>query len=235
MGIFKNHYNTPGPGISKDAPRKKGIALFFDIFLREFFDLLKLNLLFLLFCVPIVTIPAAFTAMSKITVTMVRDENHFLWTDFWSEFKADFVKSLGAGALVFLGSGMGAFGLWFYNRMAANSLFFYFPLGLSLLFVMFLTIMGFYIFPMIALVNLPLKKIIHNAFLLTFVCFHYNLLTIVIVGVLSFLCIGFFPYTLPVLLLLWFSFINLMTTFCAYYGIQRYVICASDEQKETGE
>ncbi len=224
MGIFRSNFNRPGPGIPKNAPQKKGVALFFEIFFREFFELAKLNMLFLLFCIPIITIPAAFTAMSKVTVTMVRDENHFLWTDFWKEFKADFGRSLGAGVLVFLGSGAGVFGIWFYSKMLENSAFFYLPLGLSALVVVVLSIMGFYIFPMLALVNLPLKKIIQNAFLLTFVCLHYNLLTVVIVAVLSFFAYGFFPITLPIFIFVWFSIINFITTFCAYYGIRKFVI-----------
>lgn len=224
MGIFSSNYNRPGPGIPKNAPQKKGIALFFEIFFREFFELIKLNLLFFLFCIPIITIPAACTAMSKLTVTMVRDQNHFLWTDFWAAFKADFGKSLGAGALIFFGIGAGAFGTWFYSKLISSSIFFYLPLGLSVLIVLVLTIMGFYVFPMLALVDLPLKKIIRNAFLLTFVCFHYNLLTVAIVGVLSFLAFGFFPLTLPLFPIFWFAPVNFITTFCAYYGIRKYVI-----------
>ena len=61
------------PGIAKDAPQKKGFARYFEILWREFFPLIKLNLLFIISCLPIVTIPAALTAMNRITVTMVRD------------------------------------------------------------------------------------------------------------------------------------------------------------------
>ena len=36
------------PGIEKNAPKKKGIALFLETLWREFFPLIKLNLLFIL-------------------------------------------------------------------------------------------------------------------------------------------------------------------------------------------
>lgn len=45
-------YNTPGPGVEKDAPPKKGIALFWDILCRRFWKMVSLNLLYLLFSVP---------------------------------------------------------------------------------------------------------------------------------------------------------------------------------------
>ena len=88
------------PGIAKDAPKKKGFARYFEILWREFFPLLKLNLLFIISCLPIVTIPAALTAMNRITVTMVRDRNYFMLSDYWDAFKRDFFRSLLAGVLV---------------------------------------------------------------------------------------------------------------------------------------
>ena len=45
-------YNTPGKGVSKDEPPKKGIALFWDIFIRRFWKLVSLNALYLLFSIP---------------------------------------------------------------------------------------------------------------------------------------------------------------------------------------
>ena len=230
MGIFGNRINRPGPGIPKDVPAKKGLELFWDILFREFFELVKLNLLFCAFCLPVITIPAACAAMSKITVTMVRDQNHFLWADFWTEFKADFKKSTGAGALVFFGIGAGVFGAWFYGKLLATSSFFYLPLALSFLIVLVMTLMGFYVFPMIALVELPLKKVIQNAFLLTFLCLHYNLLTLVVTAGLTLLALSLLPVTLLLFPFLWFALMNFITTYCAYYGVRKYVISEEESR-----
>lgn len=55
MGLF-NSYLKPGPGVSKDAPQKTAFFLFFDIYFRKFWDLIKVNLLYfisiLIFFVP---------------------------------------------------------------------------------------------------------------------------------------------------------------------------------------
>ena len=45
-------YNTPGKGVSKDEPPKKGIALFGDILLRRFWKMVSLNFLYFLFSIP---------------------------------------------------------------------------------------------------------------------------------------------------------------------------------------
>ncbi len=34
--LFGNNYNRPGPGVSKDAPRKKGLARLFELLARDF-------------------------------------------------------------------------------------------------------------------------------------------------------------------------------------------------------
>lgn len=50
MGLF--NYNKPGPGISKDAPKKKGIFLYFELFGRKFSKLFSVNMLYFLFSIP---------------------------------------------------------------------------------------------------------------------------------------------------------------------------------------
>lgn len=44
-------YNTPGRGVSKDEPPKKGIALFWDIITRRFWKFVSLNFLYVLFSI----------------------------------------------------------------------------------------------------------------------------------------------------------------------------------------
>lgn len=63
MGLFSSNYNRPGPGVPKDAPKKKGIKRFFEIVGRDMGDLFKLNLLFVLCCVPLF-IAGYFTVLS---------------------------------------------------------------------------------------------------------------------------------------------------------------------------
>jgi uncharacterized membrane protein YesL len=50
LDIYK--MNSPGPGVPKDGKPKSGFKLFFDIFIRKFGSLMKVNLLFFLFNLP---------------------------------------------------------------------------------------------------------------------------------------------------------------------------------------
>ena len=52
FGFFD--YSKPGPGIPKDAPPKPRIVVFFGILQRKFWNLIKINMLFMLFNIPAV-------------------------------------------------------------------------------------------------------------------------------------------------------------------------------------
>ena len=50
FGLFD--YNRPGPGVPKDAPPKSPFIVFFEILQRKFWNLLKVNLMFVFFNLP---------------------------------------------------------------------------------------------------------------------------------------------------------------------------------------
>ena len=62
-------------------------------FLEKLKDLILLNLIWLVFCIPIVTIGPATTAMYAVARKMARGDWPFVWTTFFREFKQCFRKS----------------------------------------------------------------------------------------------------------------------------------------------
>ena len=98
MGFFNANFEKEGKGVSKDiqAPR---FILFFQIIGRRFWDLILLNLLYILFCIPIVTIGPATAAMTKILRNYARQEHAFLWADFIETFKANWKQAAIFGAI----------------------------------------------------------------------------------------------------------------------------------------
>ena len=57
------------------------------------------NVLFLLCCIPIVTIPAALSALNRYLSAIYRVGYGFSLEDYWKEFKSDILKNLPAGVL----------------------------------------------------------------------------------------------------------------------------------------
>ena len=67
-------------------------------FIAKIFDLVILNLIFIFSCVPIITIGASTSALSYVTLKMVRGEDPYIWRNFWKSFRQNFKQ----GTLVFL-------------------------------------------------------------------------------------------------------------------------------------
>ncbi|MBP3360433.1 MAG: DUF624 domain-containing protein [Clostridia bacterium] len=56
MGLFSFNYAKPGPGVDKDAPKKKGIFLYFELLGRKFFKLCQVNMLYFLCSIPYIAL-----------------------------------------------------------------------------------------------------------------------------------------------------------------------------------
>ena len=54
MALFNFHFDRPGPGVSPDAPRKKGPARFFEILGRDLMSFYLAGLLALVSALPFV-------------------------------------------------------------------------------------------------------------------------------------------------------------------------------------
>lgn len=70
-------------------------------FLTRLFDMFKLNLMWLICSIPIVTMGAATTAAYTITLKMINDEEGYIAGPFWEEFKRNLKKGSILG-MVFL-------------------------------------------------------------------------------------------------------------------------------------
>ena len=228
MPIFRFR-DKPGKGVDENAPPKTGLALFFDVLFRNFFDFMKLSLLFTLFCIPVITIPAALTAMSKIAFLMSRDQHYFLWMDFRDTFKKEFVSSTLIGWLYFAALALSGASTYTSAIQAENNNFLYVPLLIGSVSFILLVMTGFYIFPLLAAIDLTPSQAAKNAFLLAILYQPYNFVTLIIFAVLVFLLVIFTPFTLILWPLFFFMFLSFMTTFCANAGITKYVLQPEEE------
>lgn len=56
MGLFSFNYSKPGPGVEKDAPKKKGIFLYFELYFRKFWKMIQANLLYFACSIPMLIV-----------------------------------------------------------------------------------------------------------------------------------------------------------------------------------
>lgn len=124
MNWLRARFLQEGPGIPKDAPKKHGLALFGQIVAREAWDLFKLNLMIVVFSLPIITIPATHAAATRICISMVRDENTYLWRDFWQAFCRYFKAATAWGFASAIALGFSGYAAFIYGQLAGVNLAF---------------------------------------------------------------------------------------------------------------
>jgi len=159
-------------------------------FLGKVCDLIILNLLFMLCCLPIVTVGASLTAMYSVTLKMAKGEEGYIAKGFFISFKNDFkISTISWLIVLILGIG---FAMNFY---LAPQLFpgiggiiqvILIPIILSLLSLIL------YLFPYIARFENTMKETFRNACLISIANFPYTILLFLInsVGVVLFLAVN---------------------------------------------
>ena len=125
--FFQKDYATPGPGIDPDAPEKTGLARFAEILQLECVTLVKLNLLFVLSCVPLVTIPPAVFAMNQVVRRMVLDQPVDCFYHYRTAFRRYWKRAYAAFFLTALPLGCAGFGAGFYLQRAAGNFLLFAP------------------------------------------------------------------------------------------------------------
>ena len=216
---FRPGYLKEGPGIEKDAPPKTGLALFFEILVREFWQLLKLNLLFVICALPLVTFGAARAALSRCTVNMVRDVPNDVWYDFRQELKKDFPRNTVLGLLELFAIGVfllllslpGVRG----NTAVCVVLFALAAVGALVL--------G-YLWPMLVAVDVPPRAAVKNAAVLALAFPQHSLPALAVALLLYGLSFWLFPLSLPLVLFVPFGMGSFVTSFAAWSDIRRLVI-----------
>lgn len=186
-------YEKEGRGLP--AP-KTGFSGFVYVFVNNIWKLFGANLLFALFSLGIITIPAAFCALNRVLVLLIRRGNCFLWQDFVEEFRRSFRRSLLPGGLFLLilaaAYYFGSLGLT-NAAIPMSSLLFW-----TLSFVLFAAALawGAYSFVFIALLDLNNRDVLKNARLICMARPGIALLTAAVLGVSAFVAAALMPFWL---------------------------------------
>ncbi|MFA5658503.1 MAG: DUF624 domain-containing protein [Oscillospiraceae bacterium] len=204
---------------------------FFRIFLSKFWNLITLNLLYIICIVPVVTFGPATAAMTKILRNYSQERSCFLFSDFFSAFKSNFKQAFIIGLFDVIAIAAYIYGIIYYAKAASTNGGTYTLLFSSLLFSLFYLIMAhFYIYLMIVSIKLPLGKIIKNSLILAIIELKRNALTLLITLAIFALLILTFPYSIAVIPFIPLSFMGLIVCYNSYPIIRKHVIQPYYEQ-----
>lgn len=235
MGLF-NNYQKAGKGVSKDEINRKGFIPFFQLFIRKFWNLVKLNLLYFAFCIPIVTIGPATAGLVKVLKNYTIEKNSFIFTDFFEAFKSNWKSSGIIGIIdialiffMFVASNV-------YPEMSAQSgnKAYFVPLVISLALGIIILMMHFYIYQMIVATQLKFKDVLKNSLILVSAGMKNNIIAlfgVLLVIALNIVLFFIAPYFILLIPLITFSLIWFIICYCTYPVIEKYVINPYYEQQ----
>ena len=116
-----------------------GVKRFFQILGQDCDSMLKVNILFLLTCIPIVTIPPALYSLHRICRRMVTNKVVRTWSQYWEVFRKEWKQAYIAFFISVLPMTIIGYGAWFYLSQVSASVLFYAPFTLCA--VVFLTLL----------------------------------------------------------------------------------------------
>lgn len=224
FGFF--NYGQAGEGVSKNGPKKKSFFLFWEIFGAKFWKFFQINLIYVLFCLPVVTFGPATAAMVQLMRKFYIGEPIFVFDEFLKTFKKNFRQAFAMGIIDLILIGLLVYNLGFYADAILNNAEFTnkLMLALSVAMGLFVVMMHFYIYPQIVALNLKLGQIIRNSFILMVAGFKRSFVGLLSWGFLTALMVLTFPWSVIVLPLVPFAWMSYIGTFCAYPVIQKYII-----------
>ncbi len=145
-----------------------------------------INILMLVTSIPIITIGASTSALSYVTLKMVRGEDPYIWQNFWKSFRQNFKQ----GTLIWIFSILVFIflGMDFYIINSQNTTLFA-VIRMLLWCVCLVALSVFlYVFPIISHFVCSTTQALKNAVFMTFGHLPYTLVMLVIAGLILYLC-----------------------------------------------
>lgn len=229
MGIFSYKPLGEGKGVREDEPELRSFFLFFSRFGRKAWQIMKLNILYILCCLPIITIGAATAGFTYVLKCYINDEQAFLLHDFFHAFKENFFKATG----MFIINALGMYSFWLvyanYGKIPAFDSFLIPVAFVNCLFI----VMSFYVYSMMVTYDIGFFGLIKNGLIFTLGKLFPNIIAgAVFIGVYYF---AIFKFTIIGMILSLLGLPAIMWMFAIFYNrnyIKTLLEGDEDESKE---
>lgn len=210
----------------------------FFTFMSRVADLMILNIICIICCLPIVTAGASITAMYYVTLKMARNEESYIVKGFFHSFRQNLKQGVIIHLIMLAVGILLAFDLYFSRMMQGQStvykVFGYlFMVGIAL-YLMVLT----YIYPVLSKFYNSVKNTFRNSFLMSIHHFPYTLAMMVITVlpvILMFAVTRAFPFVLLFYFLLGFATIAYIHSTFFVKIFDKYIPEGSEETPDNSQ
>lgn len=169
-------YTKEGPGIEKNAPKKKTFFVFFETFFRNFWKFTGINAVYSILSMLIITGGLANAGFTHVARNTARDKHSFGLSDFFETIKKNWKQALAVGIINILVFAITGLGVAFYGFVLKQTVFTTIGLGICFAVIFCFLIMNFYIWTLMITFNFSLKQLFVNSFKFVFINMKNNLL-----------------------------------------------------------
>lgn len=177
---------------------------FFDLdspvmrFLNRVADIVWLNILTIICCIPVITAGASLTALHYVALRMTRNEEGYITKDFFKSFKENFLQATVIWmVMLVLTAGLAAdFYIMAFSSVEIG------PVAQILVFAAAFLLLfgGIYIFPFQARFENTIRNTVKNAYITSVMNFPKTMLILIMYGVFLAAYSLFFLYLVPLLI-----------------------------------
>ena len=141
-------------------------------------DMCLLNIMTLICCLPVFTAGASITAMHYVLLKMVRNEEGYVWKDFWKSFKENFWQGMAIGSILLIFVAFFLVDCYIFKGMVETVSV---PmLAIAGAFALFLYMIYLYAFPLLAHFHNTVLGTIKNAFFVGVMAFPQTILMMIV-------------------------------------------------------
>ncbi|NMM93079.1 DUF624 domain-containing protein [Bifidobacterium oedipodis] len=225
MNFTDRIVNPPEPSLSQQESAARpltGIRLFGHLVCAYPWVLVKLNVLFVISCIPIVTIPVALAAMTDVLGMVAERRMVFVWRDYRSAWRKLWKRAYVVGAPYCVTMLVAVIGVRFYLGLDSSMGVAF--AGICAIFTVWGFVAGAYVFAMVSGTALRASQVWRNAALLVMARFQSSLLVVVFDVVVLAVGVVLLPWTIAVLPLFGLSLIGLAGTVMSKEGMAALVL-----------
>ena len=210
----------------------------FFTFMGRVADLMILNILCIICCIPVITIGPAITAMFYVTLKMARNEESYVIRGFFHSFKQNFRQGVIIHLIMLVVGAVLLFDLYFTRQMSGENRL-YMVLGYIFMVAIALYLMVFtYVYPMLAKFYNTIRNSFRNALLVSIRHLPYTVLMLLITAapvILMFFVPQTAAYVILFYILLGFSTIAYINSRFFVKIFDRYIPAAEETESSQEE
>ena len=200
--------------------------------LSKLFDIGWLSLIYVVFCVPLVTIGAATTSLYYVSAKVLRKDRGYVWSEFWHSFKLNFKPATLMWLIFAAIYGLLYFNLTTFNTSNAAGGYL---VGAYIALAFIVTCVAGYAFCLLSRFNMNVRGILRYALYMAFRHFLHTLCFLAILFVAGFGIYAGFRVQLPILLLFVPGLGSFLYTFPMEHLLKKYMPKQEKRYTENGE